>query len=284
MLSTTRRRALAALAATTLAAGLAVAGAAPAQALTGSQVTLVNAVTLSASVVPNGAGRLLTILPDLDVADPLNPGNLVVKFETQDTCNAPYTVTTQSIGVPNDGVYTITEPVPLHGYVHITFSLSNGAGGQNDIGPFAAWTDADILPNVSATITPDPAVEGAGVVDLTGGTALNATSYEVYLDGTMIHSHWVLWCGTDTFPYSGFSAGQTLEVRTSSANDAVLATLALPDLTVINPPAPGGNAPAANGGLAATGVDALPFLAIAALLLAAGVATVLIARRRRLVR
>ena len=41
MLSTTRRRALAALAATTLAAGLVVVGAAPAQALPGSAVTLI---------------------------------------------------------------------------------------------------------------------------------------------------------------------------------------------------------------------------------------------------
>jgi LPXTG-motif cell wall-anchored protein len=163
-------------------------------------------------------------------------------------------------------------------YVH----LSNGLGGQTDIaGNYAAWTDADILPSMTATITPDPAVVGSGVVHVTGGTALNAHSYEVYLDGVPVHPHWVLWCDTDDFAYSGYAAGQTLQVRTSSANDAVLATLELPTAALDDPPAPVGNAPAAGPRLAATGVDALPYLTLAALLLAAGAATVLLARRRR---
>lgn len=283
MLSTTRRRALAALAATTLAAGLAVAGAAPAQALAGSKVTLVGA---TASVAPNGGGRLVTFLPNLDVADPTTPGTAFIEFQTMDTCGAPYTETSQTIPVDHDGIYTITQAVPLHGYVRIYVHLSDGLGGQWDMpGNYAAWTDADILPSVTATITPDATVVGSGVVDLAAGTAMNTTSYEVYVDGTMIESHWVLWCDTDTFSFSGFAAGQVVEVKTSSANDAVLATLALPDLAaaVDDPPAPGGNGPAASAdpSLAATGTDALPYLTVAALLLAAGAATVLLARRRR---
>ena len=283
MLSNTRRRAIAALATLTLGGALVVVAASPAQALAGSQVTLVGATT---SIAPSGGGRLVTFLPNLDVADPTTPGTAFIEFETLDTCGSPYTVTNQTIPVDHDGIYTIPQAVPLQGHVRIYVHLSNGLGGQWDMaGNYGAWTVADILPSMSATITPDPGIVGSGVVHLTGGTALNSHSYEIYVDGVFKYSHWVLWCDTDNFSYSGYSAGQTLEVRTSSASDAVLATLALPDLAV-NPPAPGGNAPPANGdpNLAATGVDALPYLTLAALLLAAGAAAVLMANRRRFAR
>ena len=281
MLSTTRRRALAALAATTLAAGLAVAGAAPAQALAGSVVTLDN---LTGVFTPTGAGRDLALSATLDVTDPASPGTIVFTIETITGCLIPVTTSQQTLSnIDHDDTYVFSVSVPASGIVRVSWETSDGLGGQTPLqGSYPFWEVSAIPGSVSATLAPNLTTEGTGVITFSVGTALAGYDLDIYVDGVFVASTNVGYCSTKDFGYSSFAAGQTIEVRNILTGSTALASFTIPQLPT--PPAPGGNAPAANGGLAATGVDALPFLTIAALLLAAGAATVLIARRRRLVR
>ena len=160
--------------------------------------------------------------------------------------------------------------------------MSDGAGGETPLaGLYPFWEVSAIPGSLTTTFTPSATTAGTGTITFSTGTELAGYPLTIHIDGAQVASTDVGYCETDTFGYSGFAVGQTIEIFSIVTGSTVLASYTIPDLPTqaIDPAAD----PAAAAGptLAATGVDALPYLAISALLLAAGAAAVLMARRRR---